>query len=87
MCNTAFIFESFGDSNPKTDIVCGDSSVNWSYYRKIPATATEKSSEARTSGTALYLYTPTNTHHSNIFCVSRRICRIRLQADAIWHVK
>ncbi|KAH7108661.1 hypothetical protein B0J11DRAFT_586836 [Dendryphion nanum] len=42
VCNTAFIFENFGDSNPKTDIVCGESSVNWSYYRKVPATATEK---------------------------------------------
>ncbi|KAF2014029.1 hypothetical protein BU24DRAFT_251300 [Aaosphaeria arxii CBS 175.79] len=41
ICNTAFIFENFGDSNPKTDIVCGVSSVNWSYYRKIPASATE----------------------------------------------
>ncbi|PSN65316.1 hypothetical protein BS50DRAFT_55537 [Corynespora cassiicola Philippines] len=47
VCNTAFIFENFGDSNPKTDIVCGESSVNWSYYRKVPASATEVvSSEA-----------------------------------------
>lgn len=42
ICNTAFIFENLGDSNPKTDIVCGESSVNWSYYRKIPASATEQ---------------------------------------------
>ncbi|KAF2852545.1 hypothetical protein T440DRAFT_30098 [Plenodomus tracheiphilus IPT5] len=41
ICNTAFIFENTGDSSPNTDIVCGHSSVNWSYYRSIPASATE----------------------------------------------
>ncbi|KAH9862677.1 hypothetical protein J1614_010770 [Plenodomus biglobosus] len=41
ICNTAFIFENTGDSDPKTDIVCGNSAVNWSYYRSIPASATE----------------------------------------------
>ncbi|KAI8932377.1 hypothetical protein NX059_010565 [Plenodomus lindquistii] len=41
VCNTAFIFENTGDSNPKTDIVCGASALNWSYYRSIPASATE----------------------------------------------
>ncbi|CAO2649942.1 Nn.00g012340.m01.CDS01 [Neocucurbitaria sp. VM-36] len=41
VCNTAFIFENMNDSNPKTDIVCGESAVNWSYYRKVPASATE----------------------------------------------
>ncbi|CBX91469.1 hypothetical protein IAQ61_010816 [Plenodomus lingam] len=41
ICNTAFIFENTGDSNPKTDIVCGVSALNWSYYRSIPASATE----------------------------------------------
>ncbi|KAH7347102.1 hypothetical protein BKA66DRAFT_447644 [Pyrenochaeta sp. MPI-SDFR-AT-0127] len=40
MCNTAFIFENMSDSNPKTDIVCGESAVNWSYYRKVPTSAT-----------------------------------------------
>ena len=35
------------DSNPKTDIVCGESSVNWSYYRKLDATVTAASSAPR----------------------------------------
>ncbi|KAL5418952.1 hypothetical protein PMIN06_002849 [Paraphaeosphaeria minitans] len=41
VCNTVFIFESFGDSNPKTDIICGDKSQVWSYYRSVPASVTE----------------------------------------------
>ncbi|KAJ4351943.1 uncharacterized protein N0V89_007288 [Didymosphaeria variabile] len=44
VCNTAFIFESFGDSSPKTDIVCGDKSQVWSYYRNVPASVTESPS-------------------------------------------
>ncbi|CAI6334883.1 unnamed protein product [Periconia digitata] len=43
ICNSVFIYESFGDPNPKTDIVCGKSSVNWTYYRQIPSTATSQS--------------------------------------------
>ncbi|KAJ4299526.1 hypothetical protein N0V90_004771 [Kalmusia sp. IMI 367209] len=53
ICNTAFIFESFGDSNPKTDIICGASSQNWSYYRQVPASvtaATASSNPSETSG-------------------------------------
>jgi hypothetical protein len=49
ICNTAFIFENMQDSNPKTDIVCGESSVNWSYYRKLDATVTAASSAPPTS--------------------------------------
>ncbi|KAK7190521.1 hypothetical protein DPSP01_005256 [Paraphaeosphaeria sporulosa] len=50
VCNTAFIFESFGDSNPKTDIVCGDKSQIWSYYRSVPASITESPSASGASG-------------------------------------
>ncbi|KAH3950221.1 hypothetical protein HBH98_023160 [Parastagonospora nodorum] len=46
ICNTAFIFENFGDSNPKTDIICGPSSANYSYYRRVPASVTQGSSQA-----------------------------------------
>jgi len=49
ICNSAFIFESFGDPNPKTDIICGPSSINWSYYRKIPETATKSASSSSSS--------------------------------------
>ncbi|PVH94780.1 hypothetical protein DM02DRAFT_660761 [Periconia macrospinosa] len=52
ICNTAFIYASFGDPSPKTDIICGNSSVNWSFYRSIPATATEKPSSSSTSNPA-----------------------------------
>lgn len=46
ICNTAFIFENMGDSNPRTDIICGSESINWSYYRSVPASITEASSRA-----------------------------------------
>ncbi|XTI87857.1 hypothetical protein V2W45_447277 [Cenococcum geophilum] len=35
-CNTSFIYENTDDSNLRTDIFCGISSLNWSYYRVIP---------------------------------------------------
>lgn len=41
ICNTALIFESFGDPNPITDIICGDKSQAWSFYRQVPASITE----------------------------------------------
>lgn len=43
VCNTAFIFESFGDASPKTDIVCGDKSQIWSFYRSVPASVRSQS--------------------------------------------
>lgn len=42
ICNTIFIYENSQDSKPKTNINCGDSSANWSYYRNVPATETEQ---------------------------------------------
>ncbi|KAJ4991221.1 hypothetical protein SVAN01_03349 [Stagonosporopsis vannaccii] len=50
ICNTVFIFENLQDSNPRTNINCGDSSAQWSYYRDIPASATE-TEEINTSPT------------------------------------
>ncbi|KAF1913315.1 hypothetical protein BDU57DRAFT_351297 [Ampelomyces quisqualis] len=41
LCNTAFMFENEGDSNPKVNIVCGVSALNWSYYRQAPQRALE----------------------------------------------
>jgi len=35
-CNTSFIYENTDDSNLRTDVFCGISSLNWSYYRVIP---------------------------------------------------
>ncbi|ORY06391.1 hypothetical protein BCR34DRAFT_616973 [Clohesyomyces aquaticus] len=52
ICNTAFIFENTGDSNPRTNIICGDSSVNWSFYRNIPESFTQTPA-SRTSIPAL----------------------------------
>lgn len=43
ICNTIFVFENFNAGNPMTDIICGTASENWSFYRSIPASATEKS--------------------------------------------
>lgn len=42
ICNTIFIYENTLDSNPRTNINCGDSKANWSYYRDLPASATEQ---------------------------------------------
>ncbi|KAF3035272.1 hypothetical protein E8E11_004016 [Didymella keratinophila] len=44
ICNTIFIYENTKDSNPRTNINCGDSSANWSYYRDIPPEATATTS-------------------------------------------
>lgn len=46
ICNTALIFENMQDSSPQTDIVCGESAVNWSYYRAVPASITEAATRA-----------------------------------------
>ncbi|KAF1930524.1 uncharacterized protein M421DRAFT_376078 [Didymella exigua CBS 183.55] len=53
ICNTIFIFENTHDSNPRTNINCGDSSANWSYYRDVPleATATTSSIPGATTST------------------------------------
>lgn len=40
ICNTVFMFENERDSNPRTNVNCGISSLNWSYYRNRPAEAT-----------------------------------------------
>lgn len=53
ICNTIYIFENSQDSDPKTNINCGDKSVNWSYYRDLPASATgEVSATSSTIDTA-----------------------------------
>ncbi|KAH8709986.1 hypothetical protein GQ44DRAFT_763285 [Phaeosphaeriaceae sp. PMI808] len=40
ICNTAFMYENDRDSSPKANIICGVSSLNWSYYRNQPSSAT-----------------------------------------------
>lgn len=66
ICNTAFIFENMQDSSPLTDIICGDSSVNWSFYRKMPNTASDVVSRARTCLTAEFHLQATLILHSFI---------------------
>ncbi|KAF3039699.1 hypothetical protein E8E12_003132 [Didymella heteroderae] len=53
VCNTIFIFENTQDSNPRTNINCGDSSAGWSYYRDIPpeSTTTTSSMSGTTTST------------------------------------
>ncbi|KAH7062848.1 hypothetical protein BKA63DRAFT_187560 [Paraphoma chrysanthemicola] len=48
VCNTASMFENDRDSNPKLNIICGVSSLNWSYYRQAPTTTTTTRSSAST---------------------------------------
>lgn len=45
ICNTAFMYENGQDSSPQTNVNCGRSSVNWSYYRVQPEAAKTTSSE------------------------------------------
>lgn len=44
LCNTAYMFENERDSNSKVNIVCGVSSLDWTYYRTAPVAATETTS-------------------------------------------
>jgi hypothetical protein len=39
VCNTILIFENTLDSNPKTNINCGNKNVRWSYYRSVDTAA------------------------------------------------
>lgn len=40
ICNTGFLYENTQDSDPRTNVFCGISSVNWSYYRVKPDLST-----------------------------------------------
>jgi hypothetical protein len=44
VCNTAFLYENDRDSSPETNVNCGASSYNWSYYRSEPTDAKTTSS-------------------------------------------
>jgi hypothetical protein len=44
VCNTAFLYENDRDSSPETNVNCGPSSYNWSYYRSEPTDAKTTSS-------------------------------------------
>ncbi|OCL00579.1 uncharacterized protein K441DRAFT_651553 [Cenococcum geophilum 1.58] len=61
ICNTIFIYENTADSNPHTDIVCGNSPVNWSYYRQIPTSATSSSESSTTPSSTNSSPTATST--------------------------
>ncbi|KAF2180517.1 hypothetical protein K469DRAFT_714496 [Zopfia rhizophila CBS 207.26] len=57
ICNTGFIYENNLDSDPQTDIFCGRSSLNWSYYRVKPE---ESSCTHLNTFRALEIEIPTN---------------------------
>ncbi|KAH7359557.1 hypothetical protein BKA66DRAFT_230658 [Pyrenochaeta sp. MPI-SDFR-AT-0127] len=40
ICNTVFMYENERDSDPLTNVNCGVSSLNWSYYRVQPSPTT-----------------------------------------------
>jgi hypothetical protein len=40
ICNTGLVFENSADSDAQTNVFCGISSLNWSYYRASPPTST-----------------------------------------------
>jgi hypothetical protein len=72
------MFENDRDSSPKVNIVCGVSSVNWSYYRQAPAIATQSSSAGNYSDDKLknHLTDPSNSLDFQIHddCAHPRIC-------------
>jgi hypothetical protein len=41
ICNTAFIFGSMNDTNPKINMFCGPTAANWTYYRTAPVTTSD----------------------------------------------
>ncbi|KAF2824340.1 hypothetical protein CC86DRAFT_54317 [Ophiobolus disseminans] len=53
LCNTAYMFENERDADPKVNIVCGMSSIIWSYYRQRPGVATSAPSSSALSSSAL----------------------------------
>ncbi|KAH5142113.1 hypothetical protein HBH70_081440 [Parastagonospora nodorum] len=55
LCNTAYMFENERDSNSKVNIVCGVSSLDWTYYRTAPVAATETTSSTRTRSASFSL--------------------------------
>ncbi|KAF2125151.1 hypothetical protein P153DRAFT_360752 [Dothidotthia symphoricarpi CBS 119687] len=68
ICNTLFLYENEQDSQPETNVNCGISSLNFSYYRVAPAAATAGTSSssaiASNSGSTTAL-TPVNTSTSS----------------------
>jgi hypothetical protein len=52
VCNTYFMYENEQDSNPKSNLLCGVSPLNWTYYRQRPAAATSAASSAAASAAA-----------------------------------
>lgn len=49
VCNTAYMFQNEQDASPETNVNCGISSVNWSYYRVQPEDLKTTSSMTRSS--------------------------------------
>ncbi|PSN69256.1 hypothetical protein BS50DRAFT_586588 [Corynespora cassiicola Philippines] len=39
ICNTGYMYENTADAQPATNVFCGISSLNWSYYRVQPETS------------------------------------------------
>ncbi|KAF2792165.1 hypothetical protein K505DRAFT_56910 [Melanomma pulvis-pyrius CBS 109.77] len=67
ICNTGFLYENTQDSDPRTNVFCGISSVNWSYYRVKPdlststPASTPSSSPATTTGSTTVTPTPADS--------------------------
>ncbi|KAF2002245.1 hypothetical protein P154DRAFT_618665 [Amniculicola lignicola CBS 123094] len=66
ICNTGFLFENSQDSDPRTNVFCGISSLNWSYFRVLPSTtsseiSTPSSTPPITSSTPSSTIDPTST--------------------------
>jgi hypothetical protein len=51
VCNTISIFQNLDDTDPRININCGNSELDWSYYRNLPATATEVATTSQSTFT------------------------------------
>ncbi|KAF2731662.1 hypothetical protein EJ04DRAFT_578958 [Polyplosphaeria fusca] len=49
VCNTGYLYENTQDTSPETNLFCGVSSLNWSYYRVLPEVSSETSSFSSSS--------------------------------------
>ncbi|KAF2475630.1 uncharacterized protein BDR25DRAFT_339687 [Lindgomyces ingoldianus] len=65
ICNTGFIFENTKDSSPHSNIFCGVSSLNWSYYRVKPEETSSTPTPTPSSTPQSITATPTSTPTSS----------------------
>lgn len=67
ICNTAFMYENKQDSSPQTNVNCGISSVNWSYFRVQPEEAKTTSSKQERHQNGSHILTMSRSLSTSIY--------------------